>query len=155
MVNQQFAFAVHALSLLAREYNCDNHNVRRDNSNRAERSAVSMPMTSDFLASSINTNPVVIRRLLSKLSKSGLIETQLGKKGGVKLKKNPKQITLRDIFESVQSKSLISENKNKENKKCVISCKMKVLMSGIIDKAEEATLKYFESVTLAEITAQI
>jgi len=142
MVNQQFAFAVHALSLLAHHCN-------------EEYSSEQMSMTSDLLASSINTNPVVVRRLLSKLSKAGLIETQLGKKGGVRLKKNPNQITLRHIYESVQSTSLISGNKNKENKKCMISCKMKALMTEIIEKAEEATLKYLESVTLAEINSKI
>jgi len=37
----------------------------------------------------------------------------------------------------------------------MISCKMKALMTEIIEKAEEATLKYLESVTLAEINSKI
>lgn len=135
MVNQQFAFAIHTMSVLA---------THQDE-----------PVTSDYLASSINTNPVVVRRLLSKLSKNGLIETQLGKKGGVRLGKPAKQITLKDIFEAVQSNSLISTNKNKENKKCPISCKMKDVVGDIVDKAEKVTLNYFNSVTLADIVSKI
>lgn len=135
MVNQQFAFALHTLSILA------------VNTNGA--------MTSEFIAASVNTNPVVIRRLLSKLSKSSLVETQLGKNGGVRLKKAPSEITLKDIYESLYEKSLISASAKEANKKCPISCKMKQITQDIIDHTEQATIKYLESVTLSDIQKQL
>lgn len=135
MVNQQFAFAVHTLTALS---------VNKQGA-----------MTSDQIAKSVNTNPVVIRRLLAKLSKNALVETQLGKNGGVKLKKKPQDITLKDIYMAINDKKLISENENAANKKCPISCKMKTLMKDIIDNSEKATLKYLSTIKLSELSEQI
>lgn len=135
MVNQQFAFAVHALSLLAAH---------------PEKS-----VTSEAIAKSVNTNPVVIRRLLSKLSKNALVETQLGKKGGVRLKKKPEDITLKSIYLALQNRSLIAENENATNKKCAISCHMKEVMKTVIQKTEMATLDYLETIRLSDLTDEI
>ncbi len=52
---------------------------------------------SDWLADSISTNPVVVRRLLSLLNKAGLIKSVRGKNGGVQLAKNAADINLKDI----------------------------------------------------------
>lgn len=135
MVNQQFAFAVHALAALA---------VSPDQT-----------MTSELIASSVNTNPVVIRRLLSKLSKSSLIETHLGKKGGAKLIRKPEQITLKDIYEAIQERTLISQNTKETNRKCPISCKMKDIMKKIVLQAEKATLDHLASIRLSDLTKEM
>ena len=44
-------------------------------------------MTSDFIASSVNVNPVVIRRLLQQLKKAGIVEVKRGS-GGASAAKN-------------------------------------------------------------------
>lgn len=59
-------------------------------------------VTSDLIASSVNANPVVIRRILSSLKKSGLIHVQRGTGGGTEIAKPLNQITLYDIFQSVE-----------------------------------------------------
>ncbi len=64
MVNQQFTFAVHIMTALA---------------------CAPGLMDSQTLAASVNTNPVVVRRLLLALRRAGLIETQAGKNGGARL----------------------------------------------------------------------
>lgn len=43
-------------------------------------------VTSDFLASSVNVNPVVIRRLLQQLKKAGIVSVIRGS-GGTKIEK--------------------------------------------------------------------
>ena len=58
--------------------------------------------TSDFLANSVGVNPVVVRNILGQLKTAGLIEVSAGV-GGAKLKKKPKQITLKDVFYAVES----------------------------------------------------
>ena len=71
----RFAFAVHVLAVLA----------YRDSQVSA---------CSDALAGSVNTNPVVIRRLLSQLRNAGLVKTQQGVRGGATLELPPEEITL-------------------------------------------------------------
>lgn len=56
--------------------------------------------TSELLARSVNTNPVVVRRLLSLLKKAGLIDVQRGA-GGSTLSCDPGNITLLDVYEAV------------------------------------------------------
>jgi DNA-binding IscR family transcriptional regulator len=57
-------------------------------------------ITSDFLAASANTNPVIIRKIMGLLREAGLIEVASGT-GGITLTKKPKEITLKDIYFAV------------------------------------------------------
>ena len=56
-------------------------------------------VTSDFLSTSVNVNPVIIRKILSSLKKSGLLDVQRGT-GGTTIAKPLDQITLYDIYQS-------------------------------------------------------
>ena len=58
-------------------------------------------VTSDFLASSVNVNPVVIRRLLQQLKKAGLISVKRGS-GGTDIEKPLDKLTLLDIYNAVE-----------------------------------------------------
>ncbi len=57
-------------------------------------------VTSDFLASSINTNPVIIRRILGQLKSAGLIEVARGT-GGITLTRPLSEITFYDVYKAV------------------------------------------------------
>ena len=59
-------------------------------------------ITSDFLSSSINVNPVVIRRILSQLKKAGLIQVCRGT-GGIEITKEQSGITFYDVYKAVDS----------------------------------------------------
>ncbi len=59
-------------------------------------------ITSDFLASSINVNPVVIRRALQQLKAAGLINVARGS-GGASIAKPLDEITFLDVFNAVES----------------------------------------------------
>ena len=61
----------------------------------------SYKVTSDFLASSVNVNPVVIRRLLQQLKKAGLINVKRGS-GGADIEKPLDEITLLDLYNAVE-----------------------------------------------------
>ena len=58
-------------------------------------------MTSDFMAASIGTNPVIVRKLLQQLKAAGLIEVSRGT-GGVQIKRPLDQITFLDIYKAVE-----------------------------------------------------
>lgn len=58
-------------------------------------------VTSDFLAGSINTNPVIIRKILTQLKNAGLIEVARGT-GGITITKPLKEITFYDVYEAIE-----------------------------------------------------
>ena len=58
-------------------------------------------VTSGFIAGSVNTNPVVIRRILGQLKEAGLVRVEAGI-SGASLAKAPENITLLDIFNAVE-----------------------------------------------------
>src|SRR5437773_1931483 len=110
--NSRFPVAVHVLTALAY---CDGESL-----------------SSSRLAASVGTNPVVIRRLLIRLGRAGLVETQVGKSGGVLLAKRPQSITLLDIFRAVEGGSPFALPDKPENKACDVSCAMKKLLSTVL-----------------------
>ena len=83
-INTQFPVAVHILSALA--YFSDD------------------PLPSEIVAKSIGTNPVVVRRIMSRLRKKGLVDTKPGVKGGV-LTRDPGKITLLDVYNAVRTEN--------------------------------------------------
>lgn len=50
--------------------------------------------TSDWLAGSINVNPVVVRKEISVLREVGLVESKKGKEGGTRLGKTSTKLQL-------------------------------------------------------------
>ena len=58
-------------------------------------------VTSDFLASSINTNPVIIRKILTQLKSAGLIHVARGT-GGIELTRDLSDITFYDVYEAIE-----------------------------------------------------
>ena len=58
-------------------------------------------VTSDFLASSINTNPVIIRKILSQLKNAGLITVARGT-GGITPTRAITEITFYDVYQAIE-----------------------------------------------------
>lgn len=58
-------------------------------------------MTSGFMAGSIGTNPVIIRKLLQQLKAAGLIEVSRGT-GGVTITRPLEEITFLDVYKAVE-----------------------------------------------------
>jgi Rrf2 family protein len=83
--NSRLTVATHILAVMALE-------ARRDPD----------PVTSDKIARSVNTNPVVIRRTLGLLSKAGLVESYRGANAGWRLTRRADEITLLDVFDALE-----------------------------------------------------
>ena len=58
-------------------------------------------VTSDFLAGSINTNPVIIRNILSQLRNAGLITVARGT-GGITVNRPLQDITFYDVYQAIE-----------------------------------------------------
>ncbi|AGH95786.1 hypothetical protein A11Q_1570 [Pseudobdellovibrio exovorus JSS] len=134
MVNQQFATAVHILTALA---------CKKD------------LMNSDSLAKSVNTNPVVIRRLLSQLTKAKLVLTVRGKSGGVKLARDSASINLKDVYVALSPSESIAPRNKSPHKECAVSCAMYTIMSSVADGTQKATLKYLETQKLSDLARKV
>jgi Rrf2 family protein len=134
MINQQFAFAVHILAVLAYSWKV---------------------IDSGTVAASVNTNPVVVRRLLLGLRRAGLIDTCSGKHGGAKLSKNPDRISLLDIYDAVEPRPVIAVSQRNAFRKCPVSCNMKHIMGHVSEGAERAMRAHLRGITLGQLLRKI
>ena len=110
---------------------------------------------SQTLAASVNTNPVVVRRLLLALRRARLIETFTGKHGGARLQKKPDRISLVEIYDAVESPQVILVNKRKALRRCRVSCNMRDIMSGVAESTEQAVRKHLRGITLAQLVRKV
>ncbi len=60
------------------------------------------PLKSEQVAESVNTNPVVIRRMLMELAEAGLVVSQTGSLGGSRLANDPAKTTLLDVYQALE-----------------------------------------------------
>jgi DNA-binding IscR family transcriptional regulator len=61
-------------------------------------------VTSEFLAGSVGSNPVIIRNIMSQLREAGLISSQRGKTG-ISITRPLDEITFLDIYRAVETGS--------------------------------------------------
>lgn len=112
-------------------------------------------VSSTYLADSLNTNPVVVRRILSELQKAGLLQTHAGRSGGAELAKKPQAITLYDIYAAVDDGTLFAYNPNDPNKTCAMSCEMKSVLAPVFEAAAGAMENNLKKVRLSEVISSL
>jgi Rrf2 family protein len=127
--NSQFSMAVHVLAMLA--------------SGKDEN------LKSDYLACSVNTNAVVVRRLLGQLNQAGLVVSQTGAGGGSRLARCPKEINLSEIYKAVNCGEVFALRTKSPSKDCpigkniesVLGCLQREIDKGIEEKLSRYTLQ--------------
>lgn len=112
-------------------------------------------LSSAALAETVNTNPVVIRRLLGQLQRAGLVATTSGKTGGTELARAAATVTLRDVYEAVSDGELFALSPSPPNRACPLSCSMKRVLSPVFTSAETALAERLEGTTLAQLAAEV
>ena len=108
--------------------------------------------TSDMLASSVNVNPVVIRRILQQLKKAGIVEVKRGS-GGADLARKPEDITLLDVYtavESVEEGQLFHFHEN-PNPQCPVGRNIHNILDDRLKKIQEAMEAQMRSVTIRDV----
>ena len=109
-------------------------------------------ITSDFLASSVNVNPVVIRRLLQQLKKAGIINVKRGS-GGAYIEKPLDEITLLDVYNAVEcidNGNLFHFHEN-PNSRCPVGRNIHSVLDRRLDSIQQAMEREMSSVTLQDI----
>ena len=108
------------------------------------------PVTSAYIASSINTNPALVRRLMSRLKKARLIRTNT-KLGVTGLARKAEEITLLDIFLAVEDhRDLFSIHSN-TNHNCPVGAKIESTLKPLYDNIQATTEEKLSATTLADI----
>ena len=113
-------------------------------------------LTSEFLAGSVNVNPVVIRRLLQQLKAAGLIHVARGS-GGAKAARPLDEITFLDIYravESVENGELFHFHDN-PNSKCPVGRTIHKVLDPKLQRVQEAMENELKSITLADIKEEM
>ena len=110
-------------------------------------------ITSDFLSSSINVNPVVIRRILQKLKSAGIITVARGNVGSMEINKDLKDITFYDVYKAVDcvdDEGLFHFHEN-PNPLCPVGRNIHNVLDKRLDAIQQAMENEMKKSTLADV----
>ncbi len=111
------------------------------------------PITSEYIASSINTNPALVRRLMSRLKRAKLIKTST-KLGVTGLAMKAEDISLLDIFLAVEDHRDLFSIHGNTNPNCPVGAKIEGTLKKLYDNIQTATEEKLSAITLADITKE-
>ncbi|RNB83338.1 Rrf2 family transcriptional regulator [Brevibacillus fluminis] len=131
-ISSRFTVGVHILSLLA--------------------TSPDGPCTSEWIAGSVNTNPVIIRRLTGQLKKAGLVNVRPGT-GGAYLVKDASAITLLDVYRAVEvvEEGQLFHFHEEPNPECMVGANIQAVLQLILLRAQSAMEQILADVTLKEL----
>ncbi|EPZ53016.1 RrF2 family transcriptional regulator [Alicyclobacillus acidoterrestris] len=125
-----FSMSVHALALLAQ--NRDGY-------------------SSSFIASSVNTHAVFLRRVLKRLVEVGFIETREGRDGGYRLTKPPEDIRLSEVYKALEMDRALAPSPATPNPMCPVGSGMPTVFDAIALEVEQAILETLRRYTVADV----
>lgn len=108
-------------------------------------------VTSAFLADSVNTNPVIIRRLLLSLQKARLVETCKGAGSGSRLSRSPRRINLAEVYRAVEDAESFAKPTRKPNAACPVGHCISEALSRLFASAQRAMEMDLAKTTLADV----
>lgn len=129
--NSQFSMAVHILAMLAKS---SDGNVK-----------------SECIAGSVNTNAVVIRRLLGQLSAANLVESRTGAHGGAHLARKPAEISLAQIFKAVPCGGIFALHPKAPNQDCPVGRNIESILCNLQKEIDKSVCDKLSRFTLQDI----
>lgn len=135
-ISSRFTLAVHILACIA---------VIKD-----------MKITSNLLAGSTNTNPVIVRKILGQLKNAGLVEVVRGT-GGASLAKPPEEISFLDIYQAVEcvERGELFHFHENPNEKCPIGRNIHNVLDDKLDQIQRAMERELASISMADVQGEI
>ena len=131
----RFAMAVHVLAVLAYK--------------EGDR------VTSALLAGSVNTNPVIVRRLLLALQRANLVETCKGAGSGSRLSRSPRRIDLAEVYRAVENAEPFASPSRKPNAACPVGKCIQKTLDRVFASAQSALERDLEKTTLADVMGKV
>jgi Rrf2 family protein len=130
-ISSRVAVAVHVLAYLA---------WRREEA-----------VTSERIASSVNTNPVVVRRIVGALRNAGIVNVQPGVGGGAQLAREPDRISMLDVYRAVEEKEDLFAVHADPCRNCDIGSNIREVLQGVFCQAHQAMQGVLANVTIADV----
>jgi DNA-binding IscR family transcriptional regulator len=112
-----------------------------------------VPLTSEMLARAMDTNPVVIRRIMAGLREQGYVRSEKGHGGGWSLARDLSKVTLRDVYEALGAPTLLAMGNRTESPGCLVEQSVNAALGDAFDAAEALLLARLGEVTLAMLSA--
>lgn len=135
VINTRLAFGIHILSIVALSKDSDRLN-------------------SEFIASSIQTNPVVIRRMTSALKKANILKASHGNRGLV-LIREPKDITFLDILFAVDPDNTLFSVHHDTNIDCMVGRRIESTLATMFKDIQQNTELDLAHRTLQQVLDQL
>lgn len=134
-MNSRFSVAIHILTLLA--------------------SQPEARLTSEFIAASVGTNPVVIRRQLALLREAGLVESKGARGGGWALARAAERIHLNEVKAALGEEAAFRMHKNEPHPECVVGQNVKAALEGVYEKVEAVVSERLAGWTVQDMLSEV
>ncbi|MEY8761461.1 Rrf2 family transcriptional regulator [Chryseobacterium tongliaoense] len=134
MNNTRFATAVHIMTLLAK--------------------SPQEWLTSEWMAGSININPVIVRKEIGVLKEAGLIVSRQGKEGGSQLAKNADQINISEIYSAIKNTEVLGKKNNNPNPACSVGKEINTHLNTLFEETDRLVVNFLGDKSLKEFTDQ-
>jgi Rrf2 family protein len=128
--NQQFAVSCHILAILA--------------------AYPDTAVTSETIAQSVDTHPVVIRRIMSDLRKHGLVNSRPGTSGGWRMVRHASELSLREVYRAVNHEAVLSLHQH-PNPNCPIGANIQKTLGNVFGDAQKAMELALDKVSVANV----
>jgi Rrf2 family protein len=110
------------------------------------------PVTSELLARAMDTNPVVIRRIMAGLRDQGYVRSEKGHGGGWTLARDLSEVTLRDVYTAIGCPALLAIGNRTESPGCLVEQEVNAALGDAFRDAEATLLSRLGEVTLASLS---
>lgn len=107
------------------------------------------PVPSEKLALAMQTNAVVVRRVMAGLRDAGLVRSGTGHGGGWSLARDPAQVTFHDVYLALGSPDPFAMGNRSEAPTCLVEQAVNVALDDAFRDAEALLLARMQGVTLS------
>lgn len=111
--------------------------------------------TSEQIAGSVNTNPVVIRRLLGELRAAGLVKSQRGSGAGWLMARDLADITLLDVYDAIEPGPLFGMHRGEPNQDCVVGAGIQPALKSVYARLDETLRAELATTTVEDVLRDI
>lgn len=110
--------------------------------------------SSEEIAGSVGTNPAIIRLLIGKLKKAGIIKVRQGVKGS-SLSRPAKEINLLAVYQATEKDDTLFLLHENPNPMCPIGKNIQSTLSGILDEAQKSMESKLSEYNLTDVSSEI
>ncbi|WP_426247198.1 Rrf2 family transcriptional regulator [Nocardioides sp. LHG3406-4] len=111
--------------------------------------------TSEQIAGSANTNPVVIRRLLGELRRAGLVDSRRGLGAGWSLRRDLEAVTLLEVYEAIDPGPLFAMHRAQPDQGCIVGHAIQPVMERVYGRLEETLRRELAQVSLEDLLQEV